>query len=375
VALYGRPVRPTLVNLEQVDIVEKMLAGQGEREMLKNSVEQLVDDQSGEAVSVEYSWDPAYLPEAVVTVIDAFLLSEHVQLVCPIRDGAAIIPPYSTLVPAATEFLGAVIHDPEKDSGALELGLLEWIDDGRNDSSTMFARAYNGQYGDVALRLGPSDFRRLQQQVNSFNAYSGDEERFDDSGVLSSSLIFRAYDRLAEEYQVRVGELFKNRADLVLPPLASTLFGRLPEQRGPEAFLERLLEMRDELAPVRRRFAEFQEIDDDPGQSIADAEKVMRAIEADAGHFARKWERNLTDNAVVQFCIDNLSFLVKLILKRGDVEAGEVAEKVAAVSPALERRLRSSAPTILSKQALDTRRMTDITRLFETKFGLRFSPR
>jgi hypothetical protein len=158
----------------------------------------------------------------------------------------------------------------------------------------------------------------------------------------------------------------------VLPPLASTLLGRLPEERGAEAFLERLLEMRDELAPVRRRFAEFQEIDDDPGRSIADAEKVMRAIEVDARHFARKWERNVTDNAVVQFCIDNLSFLVKLILKRGDVEAGEVAEKVAAVSPALERRLRSSAPTILSKQALDTRRMADITRLFETRFGLRF---
>jgi hypothetical protein len=364
-------VRPTLVNLEQVDIVEKMLAGQSEPEILTHRTDQLVDDRDGEPVPITYSWDRAYVPEAVVTVIDALLLSEQVQLVCPIRDGAAVIPPYSTLVPVATGFLAAVVHDPEKDSGALDLGLLEWIDEGRNDSSMMFARAYNGQYGDVVLRLGPSDFRHLQQQVNSFNAYSGDEERFDDSGTLSSSVIFRAYDRLTEEYQVRVGELFKNRADLVLPPLASTLLGRLPERRGADAFLESLLEMREELAPVRRRFVEFQEIDDDPGRSIAEAEKVMRAIEADAQRFARKWDRNLTDNALVQFCIDNVSFLVKLILKRGDVEPGEVAGTLAAMSPALERRLRSSAPTILSKHALDTRRMADITRLFETKFGLR----
>lgn len=373
-------MRPTLINYEQVDVVEKIVAGMSEREVLthyearlvdKDTGEPIISEETGEASTIRYSWEPVYVPEAFATVVDTFLLSEHVQLVCPIENDAAIIPPHSTLVPASSEFLTAVVPVPEKDSGALDLRFLEWLDEGRNDSVTMFARAYNGQYDDVALRLGPSDFAAMQRGINDFNADAGDEERFE-SGVLRSSVIFRAYDELTAEYRIRVGELFKNQADVILPPLASTLLDRLPERPGPEAFLDRLMVLRSELAPVRRRFVEFQQIDDDPDRSIADAEKVMRAIEADAHHFARKWNQNVTDNALVQFCIDNLSFLVKLIVKTRHVEPGEVAERVARVCPALERRLRSSAPTILSTYALKSRRIRSISRQFDAKFGLRF---
>jgi hypothetical protein len=375
-------MRPTLINHEQVDIVEKIIAGFNESEILTRQIVHLVDEKTGEPIlseetgeqtTIRYGWTPRYVKEAFVTVIDTFLLSEEVHLVCPLKGDAAIIPNYSKLVPSAADFLKAVIHHPTPVSEAIDLRFLEWLDEGENASSLMFVRAYNGQYGDVALRLGPGDFAHFQSQVNEFNLEKGEEERFDDSGVLSSDLIFQAYDALIKEYKIRVGALFRNQTDLILPPLTTAFLDRLPKKPTADTFLECLMDLRSELAPVRRRFAEFQQIDDDPNKSIADAEKVMKAIAADADHFAKKWNQNLTDNTLVQFCIDNLSFLVKLILKTQEVAPEEIAEKVARISPALEKRLRSSAPTILSKYAMETRRMRGLLQLFEKKLGLQLN--
>jgi hypothetical protein len=375
-------MRPTLINHEQVDIVEKIIAGFGGNEILTRQVVHLVDEKTGEPIfseetgeqtTIRYGWTPDYIKEAFVTVIDAFLLSEEIHLVCPLRGEAAILPDYSKLVPSAADFLKAVIHNPTPVSEAIDLRFLEWLDDGENASSLMFVRAYNGQYGDVALRLGPGDFSHFQSQVNAFNAEKEQDERFDDSGVLSSNLIFQTYDALIKEYKIRVGALFKNQTDLVLPPLTTTFLDRLPKQPTPDAFLECLMELRTELAPVRRRFSEFQAMDDDRDKSIADAEKVMNAIKADAARLAKKWNQNLTDNTLVQFCIDNLSFLVKLLFKTREVAPEEIAEKVARLSPALEKRLRSSAPTILSKYAMETRRMKGISQLFEKRLGLQIN--
>src|SRR5215813_3702948 len=109
-------MRPTLINHEQVEIVEKIIAGLSEAEILTKSVSYLVDKDTGEPLQSEdtgdqatitVGWDSGYIKEAFVTVIDAFLLSEKVHLVCPLKDNVAIIPHYSKLVPRSTEFLSA----------------------------------------------------------------------------------------------------------------------------------------------------------------------------------------------------------------------------------------------------------------------------
>ena len=64
---------------------------------------------------------------------------------------------------------------------------------------------------------------------------------------------------------------------------------------------------------------------------------------------------------LVQYCVDDLSFLVKLIVKQG-VDAAEIAAKL---SPGLERRLRSSAPAVLS-----TQRAAEVARALDSTFGL-----
>ena len=64
---------------------------------------------------------------------------------------------------------------------------------------------------------------------------------------------------------------------------------------------------------------------------------------------------------LVQYCVDELSFLVKLIVKQG-VDPAEIASKLPA---GLERRLRSSAPAVMS-----TQRAAEVARVLDSTFGL-----
>ena len=92
-------------------------------------------------------------------------------------------------------------------------------------------------------------------------------------------------------------------------------------------------------------------IADDPARSIADAEELMAGIRADGGG----------GGVLVQYCVDDLSFLVKLAVKQG-VDLAEIASKL---SPALARRVRSSAPAVLS-----TQRAGEVAPLLDSKFDL-----
>ena len=64
---------------------------------------------------------------------------------------------------------------------------------------------------------------------------------------------------------------------------------------------------------------------------------------------------------LVQYCVDELSFLVKLAVKQG-ADLAEVASKL---PPALQRRVRSSAPAVLS-----TQRAAEVASLLDGKFDL-----
>jgi hypothetical protein len=359
----GPRVRATLINHEQVDIAERIVAGLDEDAVLTHRVVPLVDrsghpvldPRTGRQSTVTQSWSPGYVAEAFVTVVEALLLSEAVQLVSPTWEGATVRPAYSRLVPGVSGFLQTAVHEPAADSGALDPALVDSLDDGHDNSSAMFARAYNGRYGDVAVRLGPSDLAQLQEKVNRFNAEAGAEERFTDAGVLTSIAIAGACERLAGEYGVRPGERFRNRAGVALPALVTTLLERLPARPDADSFLRHLLELRDEVEPIRSRLGQLVAIADDPGRSIADAEELMGAIRAHGEPIGGG------GGVLVQYCVDELSFLVKLIAKQG-VDPREVASTLPA---GLERRLRSSAPAVMS-----TQRTAGVARALESSFGL-----
>jgi hypothetical protein len=98
-------------------------------------------------------------------------------------------------------------------------------------------------------------------------------------------------------------------------------------------------------------------IADDPGRSIADAEELMSTIREAA---ARIGDGD-GGGVLVQYCVDDLSFLAKLIVKQG-VDPDEIASKLPA---GLERRLRSSAPAVMS-----TQRAAEVARALESRFDL-----
>jgi hypothetical protein len=109
----GAPVRATLINHEQVDIAEKIVAGLDEDAVLTHRLVPLVDGaghaivdpQTGRQSTITQSWSPGYVAEAFVTVIEGLLLAEAVQLVAPVWEGATVVPAYSRLVPGVSDFV------------------------------------------------------------------------------------------------------------------------------------------------------------------------------------------------------------------------------------------------------------------------------
>ncbi len=360
-------MRPNLIHWNQFEILEKIVSGLPIKEILLQKRVNLIDDKTGEfLMPIEYTWEPHYAIEAFVNTIETILLSDQVDLLIPasmINDGVIMLPEHTPLTQAwNNELIMFPMPDKEMDSGAIDTGFHEFIAGGEyEDSSLMIAKAYNGQFGKVSLRVSPSDFEVF---TNHFTDFS-DEYGF------NKNIIDQAYQKLCDSYKLKLNETFKNSSELILPPLVTTFLSRLPDKtNNPEIIKNELLKMRKELEKTRKRFSDFQAVDDDPDISIQEAEKIMNAINADSKHFLKKLDTNITDNSVVQFCIDNMSFLVKLIVKAHKIKPEEIAEKLAAISPGLEKRIRSSAPTILSKWALKTRKVKGVKTLLDKKLGL-----
>ena len=362
-------MRPNLIHWNQFDILEKIAAGLSYDEVLLQKTVNLLDDKTGEHFStITYSWEPAYIIEAFVNSLETVFLSDQIDLIIPEKmmgDGVVTLPPHGQLTHAwNNDLIRFPIPDKESDTGAIDTSFHEFISgDKLEDSSLMITKAYNGQFGETSLRISPSDYQVFLNRFDDFSKEKG----------FGHNLIDQAYDKLKASYDVKMSEVFKNNSALILPPLVITFLSRLPDNnKDPEIFKAEMLKMRKELEKTRERFSEFQAADQDPDISIKEAEKIMNAINADSKHFIKKWDSNITDNSVVQFCIDHMSFLVKLIFKTHKIEAEEVAEKVAAVAPGLEKRLRSSAPTILSKWALNSRKVKGVKMLMHKKLGLNF---
>ena len=369
----------TLLHHCQIDLFEKIVSRQfSSKEIATYQTQDWVDRKTGEPLGpTTISWAGNYVVEAFVNVLETFLLSDKIGAVCRGEDGKAIVGAHWGTVLKSKDFVVFPIAEKDRDRGALDLSFLEWLDDSSDDDDVLtWARAYNGQFDGlgepVSLRLTHSDLNQLSKSINSYHEVVGREERINDTGVLTSPMIYRAYETLCREYKVKMSEAFGNQTHLVLPPLASAYLGRLPGNATAETMLDVLFTMRKELASVRKKFAPLRG-PEHPDVSPAQAQKAVAAINADAKRLAARWNANFTDNTVIQFCLEQVSFVLKCILKPSGIEADEIAGKMAAIAPPLERYMRSSAPTELSRIALETRNVEKIKHLFDAKLGLKFA--
>ncbi len=360
-------MKPNLIHWNQFNICEKIASHLSQKEVQLQYSQMLVDKDTGEDLyPIEVSWETSYVLESFINTIETLVLSEQVDLVIPesmLKDNTITIPEHTTIFPDYyNDFIMLPMAEANRDTGAIDTSFYEWLHGESNeDDLLMIAKAYNSQYGESAVRITPGDHDAFYKTFDSFSEKS----------PLNSNLIDKAYDELVKSYKVKVSQTFANKTEVIMPPLVATFLNRLPDNcTDPKIFKEELMNLRKELEKVRKRFSDLQEIDSDPDISIKEAEKVINAVKADSEHFVKKWESDFTDHAVFQFCVEHASFLVKLITKIHKVQPEEIVGKLLKIAPGLEKRIRSSAPTIMSKMAYNTRKIKGINRLMEKKFGL-----
>jgi hypothetical protein len=158
---------------------------------------------------------------------------------------------------------------------------------------------------------------------------------------------------------------------LVIPPVTAVLLSRLPDGcTDPRVFVEEICSLRDEIQPLRSRFAELESAAYSDDATIAEVRSLKAAVEADAKAIERRFDLPLHDNAFVRWFVDNVSFLVKALVK-WDVEVEEVADFIARLVPPLQKRLRIVAPGLLFDIAVKTLQLEGYGTLLDRKLDLR----
>ena len=229
-------MRATLINHEQVDIAEKVVAGLDEDAVLTHRVVPLmdgagnaiVDPRTGRQTTTTQLWSPAYVAEAFVTVIEGLLLTEAVQLVAPIWEGATVMPAYSRLVPGVSGVFSpsrSTIPRPTRGRSIPR----SWRRS--TTATTTAASCSRGRTTAATARRGPARAERSRPPAGEdepIQRRADAPERFSDSGVLTSDEIAEACERLAAEYGVRRASGSAIAPACILSAIVPTLLERLP---------------------------------------------------------------------------------------------------------------------------------------------------
>lgn len=303
-----------------------------------------------------------YTLEAIINVIEAFLLSEEIYydlnaegLHLPVNENffkGKYSPPF-LIEKKRNEELNKKVLDMTMAEG---LPIVELIS---------FARAYNGEYGDVAVKMTSQEKKFIE------GLFPPVTEEMDSK--LEKALIMKAYNNLVQKYKIKIDEFrIKNKTNIVLPPLVSIFLSRLPDNCiSFDIFYDELIRLREELQPTRRKFIELEKSLESKELSLKEMENIHKSIEVDAEYFAKKWNSQFTENTIVQFALDNISFLYKLIIKR-EPSPEDALNIVSKIAPGVERRFSATAPTILSKLALKTKHIKGIMFLLDKKLDIKY---
>ena len=227
---------------------------------------------------------------------------------------------------------------------------------------SMYVQAYNGQLGEVTVRE-PAILGDLLPDLVSFS-----DSRF---AVRKDPLIIQAIDRLNHSFkdELKVATM-PNITPVVIPPVVAVLLERLPDNCvDPYTVLREILDLRDELLPVRRRFSELEDIVYDDSAPIKDLREVQRAIEIDSESFQRSVSTLASDSAVFRWFVDNLSFLCNALVHQG-IALEDLVNLLADIIPTIERRVRVRTPSRLLWMARDAHRMKGYKTLAKRKLGM-----
>ena len=226
----------------------------------------------------------------------------------------------------------------------------------------MYVQAYNGDFGDLSV-LEPPFIKDILPQIIRFQESN--------KSIANDPLIFQGYEALKNKYEKKINPLIRSGVfSFVVPPITSILLDRLPNNcTDPNIVIRRLVELREELEPVRRRYNELEDIFYSDKASLKDLLGVKEAIEADSIQIEKRFGIGFYDNAAIRWFADNLTFIVKTLTMQG-VDIDEIQKILGDAAPDIKKRITSHRPSRLYHLTMDTQNIKNYSSLLKNKLNI-----
>jgi len=226
----------------------------------------------------------------------------------------------------------------------------------------MYEQAYNGDFGDISV-LEPPFIKDILPKIIRFK--DGKEP------IANDPLIFQGYDALKNKYEEKISPLKENGIfSFVVPPITAILLSRLPDNcTDPNIVIRQLVELREELEPVRHRYNELEEVFYSDEASLKDLFGVKEAINADSNQIEKRLGIGFYDNAAVRWFADNLTLIVKTLTMQG-IDVEEALNVLGDTAPDIRKSISTKRPTRLYSLTMDTQNIKNISSLLKNKLNI-----
>lgn len=226
----------------------------------------------------------------------------------------------------------------------------------------MYEQAYNGHLGELSVLEPPFVKDILQKLI-----------RFKDSNesINHDPLIFQGYDALKNKYEDKISPLKDNGVfSFAVPPITAILLSRLPDNcTDLNVVLRQLVELREELEPVRRRYNELEEVFYSDEASLKDLFGVKEAIITDSKKIEKRLGVGFYDNAAVRWFADNLTMIVKTLTMQG-IDVEEALNLLGDAAPDIRKSISTQRPTRLYSLTMDTQNIKNYSALVKDKLNI-----
>ena len=225
-----------------------------------------------------------------------------------------------------------------------------------------YVQAYNGDFGSVTVKEYP-----LVQNLLGRVLYFEHSK----APVAKDPLIIQSYEKLKSKYEEKLRGISEIAiTPIPIPPVTAILLSHLPDSvSDPHIVVREILDMRRELALLRKRFSDLEDALYSDDATINDFRVAKDVVEADAKALTKKFGKHFCDNVSFRWYVDLVSFIAKILIK-WKVEKEEIIALVASKIPKLGDWLGVSAPSLLFNMAMKTQNIKGYGNLVQRKLGL-----
>lgn len=229
-------------------------------------------------------------------------------------------------------------------------------------SLNLYVQAYNGNFGDVCV-FEPAVIKDVLPHLVSYQGSSG--------VIANDPLIFKGYEILKKKYSEKLAPLIISNGllEYSIPPITAILLSRLPDNcTNPSIAIRHMVELREELEPVRRRYSEMEDALYNKDATLKDLLGIRSSLLTDSSQLDKRFGVGFYENAAVRWFADKFSFVVKVLTKQG-VELDEIRDLIGDAVAPLTERITCRAPSRLYHLAMDTQNIKGYSTLAKRKLN------